>query len=237
MSTSITHEDIKPRMSLGVTLTAGDDTLLDTICTGVAAGVDGAAAAAPTALLKEAAITIASGEGWLSLCNRPGFAEAITAAGVAMGALTKDGAVELIKLGWSMLTSYMGAGAAAEAAENAARVLLAQARDDDAGAQADAELLKLQNDAAIAGSQKVKLDVEKSLLDKEVLTETEKPAKVVADTALASAYAAQATAVAALKAAEKTRLDAVDVAIATDLPQASSDFDGTFAVDSSEYMF
>jgi len=234
MATTITTANIKARLMIPAGTTTWD-TDFALVATQVGAGVDGAAATAPAALLVEAAIMIAAGECWLGLCNRPGFAEAVSAAGVSMSALTKEGAVDMIKLGWSFLAGYMGPEAAALAAEYAARVLLAQARDDDASAQADAELLKLQNDAGRVGSEGDRLDAETALLSVQAVTEAEKAAKVVADAGLADAYAAQATAVAALKVADKARMDAVDAAILTDVPQEAHDYDGVFAVDSTEY--
>jgi len=106
MATAITHEDIKPVMGVPLATASYDDDL-DKICTAVGNAVDLAVGAvflaANAALVKEAAINIAAGKGWLGMCNRPGYAEAVNIAGLTVGPLDKDGAIDLIKIGWDML--------------------------------------------------------------------------------------------------------------------------------------
>lgn len=107
--------------------------------------------------------------------------------------------------------------------------LLAEARDDDAAAQADAELLELTNKAAKVGSEKALLDAQELFVDKqaltevqqaskltaeaalltvEALTEAEKPSKVIADASLSVGLAAQAQAQADLAISRKAEIDA-----------------------------
>lgn len=106
MATSISHTDIKPILGIA-TLTTSYDDELDIVCTAVGLAVDEAVGAVFLAanpdLLEEAAICIAAGKCWLGMCNRPGYAEAVNIAGLAVGPLDKAGAVDLIKTGWNML--------------------------------------------------------------------------------------------------------------------------------------
>lgn len=225
MATSITHEDVKPRVGIP-SATVAYDSEIDTVCTAVGLGVDAYVASAyltsDAAVVKEAAIIIASGHTALSMAKRPGWGESISSAGVAVGALDASGAESLIKLGWDMLRPFTDSGNADELAKQAESVLrkaLAEARDDDAVAQADAELLKAQNEAARLGAEKLLIDAQELKIDAETATEAEKPAKVVADAALATALAAQADAVAAVHTQRAARLEAENTL--TDVPQES----------------
>src|SRR3990167_822793 len=107
MATSIDHEDVKPRLGIPTADTAYD-TELNTICTAVAAGVDAAVDSAfltaKAAYVRLAAIDIATGTSWLGMCDRPGYAEAVAAAGVQAAGLDKAGAEALIKAGWANLS-------------------------------------------------------------------------------------------------------------------------------------
>lgn len=251
MATTITYADIKPIIGI-LAATSTWDTELGVICTDVGAAVDAAVGStsltANAALVTEAAILIAAGTGGLGMMNRPGYAEAVAVAGLSVGPLNKDGFVNLIDLGWKMLAPFLAdawAKSLADVAESARQKLLAEARDDDVAAQADAELAQIVNDAALAGSQKTKVDAditksaqETALLTKEVLTEAEKPDKVIADTALATAMAADATARANLSAARLARMTAEETGITgTDSALESHENipDATFPIDSSEY--
>jgi len=251
MATNIGYADIKPIIGI-LAATSTWDTELDVICTDVEAAVDAAVGAtslsANAALVNEAAILIAAGSGGLGMMNRPGYAEAVAVAGLTVGPLTKEGFIELIDLGWKMLAPFLAdawAKSLADVAESARQKLLAEARDDDVAAQADSELLQIQNDAALVGAQKLKVDAEEletdqktALLTKEVLTEAQRPAKVTADTALATAMAADATARANLSAARLARMTAEETGITgTDsaLESHENADDLVFATDASGY--
>jgi hypothetical protein len=238
------------------------DTELDTVCTAVAAGVDASVASAfltsSAAYVKEAAIQIATGTAVLGMMNRPGYAEAVQATGLTVAGLNKDGAVDLIKVGWSMLQPYSVHGNAdslALVAEASLRKLLAEARDDNVAAQVASELLKSQNEAAKLGSEKLlidaqelktdaekllvdsqelKVDAETALLVKEALTEIQQALKVAADAALSTSLAAESDARTALKTREAT---AIDLALtrASDSGETDIDTELTFGVDASEY--
>jgi hypothetical protein len=239
------------------------DTELDTICTGVGAGVDGAAGTAPAALLKEAAIMIAAGTAWIGMANRPGYAESFVAVGVTVGGMNKDGAIDLVKTGWQILLPYCGQKVAAEAAEAAFAAALAAARDDDVAAQADAELLKLQNEAGESGSRKLlldsqelKTDAEKLLVDaqtaiavseelridaltallvKEALTEVEKALGVVASAALSTALSLESAQRTAAKTIEVTRLTRAETLVDDSAECDSTTDDYLFTMTSGEY--
>ncbi len=221
MATSITHEDVKPRIGIP-SATTTFDTEIDTICTAVAAGCDSAVASAfltsNAAYVKEAAIMIASGTAALSMAKRPGWGEAVTAGGLALGALGTDGAETMIKVGWEMLKPYSASGNAdelAKTAEASLRKLLAEARDDDCAAQADAELLKAQNEAAklgseklLADSQKSKTDSEKLKIDAETTTEASSKAKIDAEKLKVDAEKAKITAETTTEGSVKLKTDA-----------------------------
>jgi hypothetical protein len=251
MATSIAHADVKPIIGI-LAATATWDSELDTICTACGGAVDAAVGStsltANAALVKEAAILIAAGTGGLGMMNRPGYAEEVAVAGLTVGPLDKDGFVELVDLGWKMLAPFLAdawAKSLADVAESARQKILAEARDDDVSAQADAELAQIVGDAALVGSQKAKVDAEElevdqktALLTKEVLTEAERPDKVIADTALSTAMAADATARANLSAARLARMTAEETGITgTDsaLESHENGPDATFPIDSVEY--
>ncbi|OYV99458.1 MAG: hypothetical protein B7Z62_00210 [Deltaproteobacteria bacterium 37-65-8] len=134
MATSITHEDVKPRIGVA-SATTTYDTEIDTVCTAVAAGVDAAVDSAyltsAAALVKLAAIDIATGTLIIGILNRPGYAEQLAAAGVTLGGLDKDGAKELIKTGWATLAPYRQDRAAATAAAEAAKTQAADSAECD----------------------------------------------------------------------------------------------------------
>jgi len=106
MATSITHEDVKPRLAILVANTTYDDEI-DLICTPIMNAVDAAVGAvflaANAALVKEAAINIAAGTCWLRFCHLPGYTEGVVIVGLTVGPLDKAGAIDLIKIGWDML--------------------------------------------------------------------------------------------------------------------------------------
>lgn len=258
MSTSITHEDVKPRVGIP-SATTTFDTEIDTICTAMGAAVDAYVASAyltsDAAVVKEAAIMISSGTVALSMAKRPGWGEAVSGGGVSIGALGTDGASDMIKLGWDLLKPFTDSGNAEELAKTAEAVrqkLLSEARDDDAADQADAELLQIQNNAAKTGSEKLKIDAEKlktdaeklkidaeaDLVAAEAVTEAQKPAKVVADAAMSTALAADAQARADVAAARLARMNVESAAIAdaTELPLGCNDgAGGFFDLDSQVY--
>lgn len=258
MATSITHDDVKPRVGIP-SATTDFDTEIDKICTAMGAAVDAYVASAyltsDAAVVKEAAILISSGTVILSMAKRPGWGEAVTAGGLALGSLGVDGGSDMIKLGWELLKPFTDAGHAEELAKQAEAVrqkLLSDARSDDAGAQADAELLKLQNEAAKLGSEKLKIDSEELKTDAETAlltaqqlkteaetaTEAKKPMKVLADAAMSTAYAADAQGRADIASARLARMRAEDAAIAdaTELPLEDHSYvDNRFSLDSQEY--
>jgi hypothetical protein len=134
MATSITHEDVKPRIGVP-TATTTYDTELDTICTACAGGVDAAIDASfltsAAAAVKLAAIDISAGSCIIGMMDRPGYAEVITAQGVAMGGLDKVHADKLIKAGWDALKQFLLVNATKTAAEVAALVKVADSAECD----------------------------------------------------------------------------------------------------------
>jgi len=150
MATTITHEDVKPRVGVP-SATTTYDTEMDTVCTAVAAGVDAAVDAAyltsAAALVKLAAIDIATGTLIVGIFNRPGYAEQMIAAGVTLGGLDKDGAKELIKQGWATLAPYRPDKATATAAAEAAKTQVADSAECD-----------LSSDDMIFGSDSAEYD-------------------------------------------------------------------------------
>lgn len=193
MATSITHEDVKPRVGIpSATVTFDDE--IDTICTAIGAAVDAYVASSyltsDAAVVTEAAIMIASGTVILSMAKRPGWGEAVTAGGLALGSLGVEGGSDMIKLGWDLLKPFTDSGNAEEQAKQAEAVRqksLSEARNDDVDAQADAEILELQNKAAKLGSEKSLLDAQELKTDAETAKLTAEELKVDAETAKISA--------------------------------------------------
>ncbi len=187
--------------------------------------VDTTAISTYEAACKGGMIDVIAGETLNMLRRQPGFAEAVTAGGIALGAAPESGD-KLVERGMAILGPFL-VGAYDELlvkkAEAAFAVLLAAARDDDTAAQADAELAKMVNDAALVASQKAKVDADELLIDKQALTEAAMPAKVAADTAMSTGLAADAQARAAAAIARTARIAAEDAAIAgvTDVPLES----------------
>lgn len=221
MATSITHVNVKPRVGIP-SATSTFDTEIDNICTAVGAAVDAYVASSyltsDAAVVKEAAIMIASGTVILSMAKRPGWGEAITASGLSLGSLGVDGGSDMVKLGWELLKPFTDSGNAEELAKQAEAVrqkLLSEARYDEVDAQVDAELLKLENEAAKLGSEKSKLDAEElktdaetSLLGAQATTEGEVALKTSAETSKIEAETAKVTAETTTEGSVKRKTDA-----------------------------
>lgn len=106
-------------------------------------------------------------------------------------------------------------------------------------AKLTAEELRIDAESARLAAETARLGSEKLKVDAEVLTEAEAPAKVQADAAMSTAYAADANARAAMSTQKLTDLQAFNTALAdeTNLPMSStSDVDLTFNPSSSEYL-
>ena len=262
MAISITAAEVKARLHIGV---ATYDTDIGNIITEMKDGLTGildtTAIVTYEAACELGMRDVICGEVQNYLRRMPGYGESVAVGGVALGEEV-EGGDKLIERGLLILAPYTHEGYAnlnMVKAEAALRKVLAEARDDDAAAIADAELLKLQNEAAKLGSEKLRVDAEELKTDAETAkltaeelkvdaeaariaaettTEAEKPAKVAADADLSTALAAEADARAAIKGVEKARMDAEDTSMAdvTEVPQEDhSHRDSILAIDAEEY--
>ena len=229
MATSITHLNVKPRVGIP-SATTTFDTEIDTICTAMGAAVDAYVASAyltsDAAVVKEAAIMIASGTVILSMAKRPGWGEAITAGGLALGSLGVDGGSDMVKLGWELLKPFTDSGNAEELAKQAEAVrqkLLSESRYDDVDAQADAELLELENKAAKLGSEKLLVDSQKSKTDAEKLLVDAQELKTVAETAKLTAEELKVDAETAKISAERTTEGSVKLKVDAETAKLTSE--------------
>lgn len=202
MATSITHEDIKPLVGVGTSITTYD-TEFDSICTMAGSAVDAYAdSGAPANVLKQSAIYIAAGGALIYLASLPGRSEAVSAGGLSVTeSVNSPVGDKLISLGWDLLKPFNVIGFDADAAEAAYRVAMATARDDHASLVAGAEKDKLINEAALLASQELKVDAETALLTSEEL-------KVDAETALLTSEELKVDAETAKIGSEKLKVDA-----------------------------
>lgn len=222
------------------------DNLITELQAGLTGMIDTAAIGTYEAACKAGMIDVIAGEALNMLRRQPGYADAITVGGVALGAEVESGD-KLITMGLAILAPFTIDGyqdLTLKKAEVALGVAYAQARDDWATATATAEKDKVVADAAKVESEKLKLDAEttrigseKILVDAQADTEAQKPVKVLADAAMSTAMAADAQARADMNAARKARMAVEDAALAVDLPLESHDCpsDSRFDLDSGEY--
>lgn len=240
MAVSVSSSDIKNRLMMSVSTY---DTQLGAIGTEVAnaisAAIDSACGSTYDNVLKHGAVDIAAGESWNALRRLPGFADAVTISGIAMGQVGEAGDA-MIATGWQIVKPFLKENYQRLLANNSIAAYdkaMAEARDDYASQVALAEKDQKVSEAAKVASEKLKIDAETSLVTAETTTEAAKASKMAADESLSTALASESGARTDIKAVELARMNAEDASILVDgASESHSDYDGQFAVDSEEYI-
>jgi hypothetical protein len=200
------------------------DSMITEIKEGLEATLDSTAKSTYEAACEYGIIEVIAGEFLNALRRVPGWAEAVTAGGVAVGGVPESGD-PLIARGLAVLAPFTVngyAGGLAVKSEDALKKALAEARDDHAVTMAAAENAKAVADA--------------DLVEAQALVEAAKVAKVTADTGMSTAAAADYQGRADLNAQRLARMVIEDASLAADVALGSSDpSGGVFDIDADEY--
>lgn len=246
MAISITSTEIKARLHISVSTYDTDITaIIADIKDGLTGAIDTTAIVTYEAACELGMRDVIAGEVLNYLRRQPGYADALSAGGLSLGAEVESGD-KLVERGLAILAPFTVAGYAETdlaKSKTALEKALNTARQANASQLAAAELLEAQNKAAKLASEKSKLDSEELKTDAETAlttakatTEASQPAKIAADAAMSTGMAAFYNAQAALNAARLARMNTEDASIAADVAQGiTGNTEGYFSLDSEEY--